>query len=163
MAGLLDTIGDIYSAAYNFPDWIAQTSNKVYDYVFPGSGIPNNPYEVSSLKDFLVPVASDVVDVVTNPASIIPKILQGFHYIFLWFAEKFIWASLEGFYTLVVLSLKVAFEVLESFGIFDALANGLNYLDPGVLAILHYLTVDKLAMYCMAAMLSRFILRIVWR
>lgn len=157
MAGLIDYVSEVASNTYNY--WFPDNSTSA-----------SNPYSLG---------ISDYYDILSNAAGRaindpIGSTLGGFETAFkafgeflssllLWLVEMSIWASLELFYLTVTSSLKVAFEILEKFGVFDALANALNTLDPGALSIIHYLTVDKMAMYCMVAMLSRFILRIVWK
>jgi hypothetical protein len=153
MAGFLDSLGTIYD--YWFPDT---------------SSDPASPYALG---------VADYYDVISNAAGRaindpIGSTLGGFETAFkafgeflssllLWLVEMSIWASLEIFYLTVVASLKVAFDILEKFGIFDVIANSINSLENSTVALIHYLTVDKLLLYCLIAMLSRFILRIVWK
>jgi hypothetical protein len=151
-------------------DYVSDVASNTYNYWFPPTTAGSNPYSLG---------LSDYYDIVSNAAGRaiddpVGSTIGGFNtalkafgeYLssfMLWLVEMSIWATLEIFYLTITASLKVAFDILDRFGVFDALSNALNSLDSETVSVLHYLTVDKLAVYCLVAMLSRFILRIYWK
>lgn len=130
----------------------------IYNYYFPPTTSSSSSSSSVGISDFVdvSPIAEGFQSVISTMGNFISSF-------FLWLFEMSIWATLELYYLSVIASLKVVFEILETFGIFDVLANALNSLDSETISVLHYVGIDKLALYCLSAMLARFILRVYWR